>query len=167
MYITISEVTCSCIVLWSSYMHAHLEFKLVETITLRKTPRRLQVLAEIVDFLDGLENRAVNGLPLAKSLGLTHLLLRLPVLWNRLLLSTLPEELSLFGLLGSFGGGEVCVVNGFGDGDGTELDFGGSSDNVGLVYTSHVDTVQSVIISIILLHGSPASDSLEWTGDEQ
>ena len=108
----------------------HLELELVETVALGKTPSSPEVLVQVGDLLDGLDNGGIDGL-----------LLRLLLLWERLLLLALTEELSLLGGLGSLGLGEVGVVDGLGDRDGGDVDLGGGSDNVGLADSSEWDTV--------------------------
>lgn len=108
----------------------HLELELVETVALGQSPRSPEVLVQVGDLLDGLNNGGIDGL-----------LLRLLLLWERLLLLALTEELSLLGGLGSLGLGEVGVVDGLGDRDGRDVDLGGGSDNVGLADSSEWDTV--------------------------
>jgi hypothetical protein len=53
-------------------MHACLELKLVESITLGKTPGCFQVLGEVVDLLDGLENGSINSLVVSTVRTLGH-----------------------------------------------------------------------------------------------
>lgn len=75
---------------------------------------------------------------------LAHLLLRLPVVRQELLLLTLTEEFLLLGVLaGSLGLGEVGVVDGLGDGNTGQVNLGRGSDNVGLSDSSQRDTVES------------------------
>lgn len=42
-----------------------LELELVESVTLGKTPRRLQVLGKVVNLFDGSDKSSVNGLRLS------------------------------------------------------------------------------------------------------
>jgi hypothetical protein len=74
----------------------------------------------------------------------SHLLLRLLLLRERLLLLALSKELSLLRALSGLGLGEVRVVDGFGKGDRGDVDLGRCSDNVGLADSSEGDTVQPV-----------------------
>lgn len=39
-----------------------LELELVESVTLGKTPRRLQVLGKVLNLLDGSDKSGINGL---------------------------------------------------------------------------------------------------------
>lgn len=112
-------------------MLADLELELVEAVALGKTPRCLEVLAEVLDLLNGLDNGGVDGL-------LLGLLLR----GELLLLLTLSEELALLGGLGGLGLGEVGVVDGLGELHGSDVDLGGGGDNVGLRDTTEGDTVE-------------------------
>ena len=76
---------------------------------------------------------------------MTHLLLRLLVLWDLHLLLTLSKELSLLAGLDTLGLGEERVVDGLGNGYGGDVDLGRSSDNVCLVNSSEGDTVEPIL----------------------
>jgi hypothetical protein len=105
----------------------------------------------------------------------THLLLRLLVFWDLNLLLSLSEELSLLAGLDTLGLGEESVVDGFGNGDGSNVDLGRGSDNVGLVNSSEGNTVEPrlSVNPSVFLPGRVACgsrlllDSLERTGNEQ
>jgi hypothetical protein len=75
----------------------------------------------------------------------TYLLLGLSLFWECLLLLALSKELSLLGRLGGLGLDEVGVVDGLWDGDTSDIDLGGSGDDVGLADTTKVDTVDSAV----------------------
>lgn len=120
----------------------------MESVTLGQSPRSLEVSAEVVHLFDRLEQGGVDGLHI-KSVHSersharpTHLLLRLLLFWESLLLLALAEEFSLLGRLCRLSLGKVGVVDVLGDGDGRDVDFGGCSDNVGLANSSERNTVE-------------------------
>jgi hypothetical protein len=159
----------------------NLELELVESVASRKSPRGLEVFAQVVDLLDGSDESVVNrlyyqhyvpyGVPFLRSTrNKTHLLLRLLCLWHLVLLLTLSKELSLLVGLDTLGLGEESVVDGFGNGNGSNVDLGRGSDNVGLVDSSEGNTIEPdplVLVLCCLLVPLYISDSLERTGNEQ
>lgn len=132
-------------------MGLDLELELVDSVTLGERPGSSDVSSEVVDLLDVGQQSGVDGLEarrqssvLSTTIVLAHLLLRLPVVRQELLLLTLTEEFLLLGVLaGSLGLGEVGVVNGLGDGNTGQVNLGRGSDNVGLSDSSQGDTVES------------------------
>lgn len=74
----------------------------------------------------------------------THLLLRLPLFGQHLLLFAFPKELALLGVLGCLGLCEIGVVDGFGDGNAGDVDFCRGCDDIGLTDTTEGNTVDSV-----------------------
>ena len=71
----------------------------------------------------------------------THLLLRLPVVGQELLLLVVTKELLLLALLSSLGLGEVGVVDGLGDRDTGKVNLGGGGNNVCLTDSTERNTV--------------------------
>ena len=110
-------------------------------------------------YLDGLSSHSVTSSPFhtatihtpntglghrqnSKSKTETHLLLCLLGLGNLDLLLALSKELSLLGSLDALWLGKESIVDGFWDGNGSDIDLGGGGDNVGLVNSSEGDTVE-------------------------
>jgi hypothetical protein len=133
-----------------------LELEFVDSVTLGEGPRSSEVLGEVVNLLDVGQQGGVNGLrregrypeisfnSYSPSQRKTHLLLRLPVVGQELLLLTFTEELLLLGLLtGRLGLGKVGVVDGFGNRDTGQINLGGSGNDVSLTDSSHRNTVES------------------------
>lgn len=109
----------------------------MEAVALGKAPRRLEVLGEVVDLLDGLEDGGVDGL-----------LLRLLVLGEGLLLALLAEELALLGRLGRLGLGKVGVVDRLGDLEAGDVDLGRGGDDVRLRDAAEGDAVEPGVSAI-------------------
>jgi hypothetical protein len=129
-----------------------LELELVNSVTLGERPGSSDVLGEVVDLLDVGQQGSVDGLKTRRRLAVAlhhfvfpaHLLLRLPVVRQELLLLTFTEEFLLLGVLaGSLGLGEVGVVDGLGDRDTGQVDLGRGGDDVGLSDSSQGNTVES------------------------
>jgi hypothetical protein len=154
-----------------------LELELVEAVALGETPGRLEVTAQVLDLRDGGKKGRVDRLPRCQPAITalkapmrcgTHLLLRLLLLGERLLLLALAKELALLGGLGRLGLGEVGVVDRLGDGDASDVDLGRGRDNVRLAHTTQRDTVEPESKRQHSdVHKIRGSGSLEGTVDEQ
>lgn len=110
-----------------------LELELVESVTLGKTPRRLQVLGKVLNLLDGSDKSGINGL-----------LLSLLLLGERLLLLAFTEEFSFLGRLGGLGLSEVSIVDRLRDRDTGDVDLGGGGNDISLAHSTKRDTVELV-----------------------
>jgi hypothetical protein len=144
----------------------NLELELVESVASGETPRSLEVFAQVVDLLDGGDERVIDGLRVRFALFChyachsendmvcsTHLLLRLLVFWDLNLLLSLSEELSLLAGLDTLGLGEESVVDGLGNGNRGDVDLGRGGDNVGLVNSSEGNTVEpDPLVNVPHLH---------------